>query len=326
MGRSSLHVIVERVGSPVIVVHGGAGSWRRVFDDPDYPYSLEDITRLIRRSLEHGFNVLVKEGSVRAVIEAVKILEDSGMLNAGWGSALNLVGEAEMDAAIMSSNGLLGAVGAVKYPRNPVELAYLVARETDHVLLVGNGADLLAEKYGLPQREPPPDHVIKRYNRLMSELHQGKLTVLRWRRIRELARKYGLLADTVGAVALDENGVLAVASSTGGIWLKHPGRVGDTPILGAGFYADNNVAVTATGYGEVIVKAMASKTLANLLVHGLSLKEACRKTIEKAEEVGGKRVIGIIAVTKDGEVCLAYDTEGMPSGYMHKGGIRVIEL
>lgn len=321
-----MHVVVEHVGSPVIVVHGGAGSWRRVFEDPDYPYSLKDIMGLIRRSLEHGFSVLARDGSIRAVVEAVKVLEDSGMLNAGWGSALNLTGEAEMDAAVMSSNGLLGAVGAVKYPKNPVELAYLVARETDHILIVGSGADLLAEKYGLPQRDPPPDHVVKRYNRLMSELHQGKLTTIRWKRIRELAHKYGLLADTVGAVALDENGVLAVASSTGGIWLKHPGRIGDTPILGAGFYADNNVAVTATGYGEVIVKAMASKTLAALLAGGLSLEEACRKTIERAEEVGGKRVIGIIAVTKSGEVCLAYDTEGMPSGYMHKGGAKIVEL
>ena len=321
-----MHVIVEYVDSPVIVVHGGAGSWRRVFDDPDYPYSLKDIAGLIRRSLEHGFNVLVKEGSVRAVIEAVKVLEDSGILNAGWSSALNLLGEAEMDASLMSSDGLVGAVGAVKYPKNPIELAYLIAKETDHVLVVGNGADMLAKRFGLPQREPLPDHIVKRYNRLMSELSQGKATTLRWRKIRLLAQRYGLLADTVGAVALDEKGVLAAASSTGGIWLKHPGRIGDTPIPGAGFYADSNVAVVATGYGEVIVKSMASKTIADSLAKGLGLEEACRKAIEKAEEVGGKRVIGLIAVTRNGEVCLAYDTEGMPSGYMYKGGIRIIEL
>ncbi len=321
-----MHVIVERVKPPVLVVHGGAGSWRRVFDDPDYPYSLSDISRLIRLSLEEGYKALLRNGAVKGVISAVKVLEDSGMLNAGLGSALNLLGEPEMDAGIMASNGLIGAVGAVKYPKNPIELAYLVAKETDHVVIVGNGADMLAKHYGLKERTPPPDHVTKRYNRLMSELRHMQTTTLRWKHIREIAQRYGLLGDTVGAVAVDSNRVLASASSTGGIWLKHPGRLGDTPIPGAGFYANNIAAVTATGFGEVIVKSMASKTLVDLVSQGLSLREACRKTILKAEEIGGKRVIGIIAVTVEGEVCLAYDTEGMPSGYIHEGGIRIIEL
>lgn len=321
-----MHVIVERVKPPVLVVHGGAGSWKRVFDDPDYPYTLSDIGKLIRLSLEEGYRELKANGAVRGVISAVKVLEDSGMLNAGLGSALNLLGEAEMDAGIMASNGLIGAVGAVKYPRNPIELAYIVAKETDHIVLVGNGADMLAKSHGLPERTHPPDHVVKRYNRLMSELRQGKTTTLRWKRIRELALRYGLLGDTVGAVALDTNNTLASASSTGGIWLKHPGRLGDTPIPGAGFYANNKAAATATGFGEVIVKSMASKTLVDLVSQGLSLEEACKKTIIKAEEIGGKRVIGIIAVTVEGEICLAYDTEGMPSGYIHEGGVKVIEI
>ncbi len=321
-----MKIIVSRVEPPVIVVHGGAGSWKRVFNDPDYPYTLQDISRLISESIDRGYRVLEQGDSLTAVVESVKVLEDSGMLNAGMGSALNIAGEAEMDAAIMDSRGNIGAVGAVKYPRNPIELALLVALETDHVVIVGRGADMLAEKYGLEQRGVPPDHIFKRYNRLLSDLAQGKETELRWKKILKLAKLYGYLVDTVGAVALDRYNNLAVATSTGGIWLKHPGRLGDTPIIGAGFYADNMVAVTATGYGEIITRSLASRTLAEYLERGLDLEEACRRTIAKAEEVGGKRVIGLIAVTRDAEVCLAYDTDGMPSGYRAKNKQYLIEL
>ncbi len=321
-----MKVIVSKVEPPVIVAHGGAGSWKRVFNDPDYPYTLQDISQLIKKSIRRGYEFLEKEGSLKAVVEAVKVLEDSGMLNAGMGSALNIAGEAEMDAAIMDSEGRVGAVGAVKYPRNPIQLALLVALETDHVVIVGRGADLLAEKYGLEQRGVPPDHIFKRYNRLLSDLAQGKETELRWKKILKLAKLYGYIADTVGAVALDSKGTLAVATSTGGIWLKHPGRLGDTPIIGAGFYANNMVAVTATGYGEVITKSLASRTLAEYLERGMRLEEACKNTIRRAEEIGGKRVIGLIAVTRSGEVCLAYDTDGMPSGYKASSREYLLEL
>lgn len=326
MRCSKLEITVSRVEPPVIVVHGGAGSWKRVFNDPDYPYTLQDILRLILESINKGYEILKHRDALTAVVESVKVLEDSGMLNAGTGSALNIAGEAEMDAAIMDSRGNIGAVGAVKYPKNPVQLALLVALETDHVVIVGSGADMLAEKYGLEKRGKPPNHVLKRYNRLLSDLAQGKETELRWKKISRLARLYGYLADTVGAVALDIRGNLAVATSTGGIWLKHPGRIGDTPIIGAGFYANNTVAVTATGYGEVITRSLASRTLAEYLERDLSLEEACRKTIKKAEEIGGRRVIGLIAVTHKAEVCIAYDTDGMPSGYKSKNKQFLIKL
>ncbi len=321
-----MRIITSRVEPPVIVVHGGAGSWKRVFNDPDYPYSLQDISGLIKKSIEEGYRVLESKEALLAVVESVKVLEDSGMLNAGIGSALNIAGEAEMDAAVMDSKGRVGAVGAVKYPRNPVQLALLVALETDHIVIVGKGADMLAEKYGLEQRGVPPDHIFKRYNRLLSDLIQGKETELRWKKILKLAKLYGYIADTVGAVALDENGTLAVAASTGGIWLKHPGRLGDTPIIGAGFYANEKVAVAATGYGEVITKSLASRTLAEYIDRDMDLREACKQTILRAEEIGGKRVIGVIAVTSEAEVCLAYDTDGMPSGYKAKDKEYLIEL
>jgi len=308
---------VIMVGSPAILVHGGAGRWTR---RPGWEKRAEKALEVIERSLNAGYSALTGNSPPHeAAVAAVKVLEDSGVLNAGSGSALNLLGEAEMDAGLMTSYGLVGAVAATRYPRNPVELALHVALDTDHLLVAGKGADRLAEVLGLQPRGETPPHIRERYEEMLAELRRSG-EAFRWRRLRRLAEKYGVAGDTVGAVALSADGRLAAATSTGGIWLKLPGRVGDTPVIGAGFYADENVAVSATGFGEIIMRAMASLRLAEELRRGAGLEEACRQAVKAAERFGGEGVIGLIAVTRWGEACLAHDTEAMPSGAMWSGG------
>ncbi len=316
-----MYMWIHRVEPPAVLVHGGAGRWTR---RPGWEERAEKALDAVRRALETGYGSLA-EGSEPhvAVVEAVKVLEDSGVLNAGIGSALNLLGEAEMDAGIMTSYGLLGAVAATRYPRNPVELALHVALETDHLLVAGRGADRLAELLGLRPRGEAPKRIRERYAEMLRDLREKGGSPGWWRRLRALAERYGVLGDTVGAAALSADGKLAAATSTGGIWLKLPGRVGDTPIIGAGFYADESVAVSATGFGEAIMRSMASLRLAWGIRKGMDLEEACRRAVEAAEEAGGKGVIGLIAVSRSGEACIAHDTEAMPSGVMWSSGINI---
>ncbi len=321
-----MKILCKRIGKPLVAIHCGAGCWSRILGDPAYPYSVDDIINCVREVLVESYRVLCSEGYLKSVVEAVKHLEDTGMFNAGIGSALNLFGEPEMDAAVMSSDGFLGVVGAVKYPKNPVELAYLVPIETEHNMLVSCGADILAEKKKLKARGATPEYIVEIYNKLLSRVRRGWYECNRWKKLSKLVKLYEYSMDTVGAVAVDSESRLAAALSTGGIWLKHPGRIGDTAHLGSGFYVTKNVAVVATGYGEVIMKALTSYRVAEFFERGYKLEEACREAIRYTEETGSyeKGVVGVLAVDREGEVCIAYDTENMPSGYKWSSGLEVV--
>ncbi|MEM4558314.1 MAG: isoaspartyl peptidase/L-asparaginase [Desulfurococcaceae archaeon] len=308
-----------------LILHGGAGAWRI---RPGVEKSIEAV----KVCTERAWRVLEKtSNAVDTVVEAVKCMEDSGFLNAGYGSALNILGERELDAGLMSSTGLMGAVAAVRATRNPVLLAKLVAEKTPHVLLAGENADRLAIAYGLPPLPPPPPHVVERYKDALRKVFREEpgdpyYRLLRsfvensnafHRLVQELINVY----DTVGAVALDDRGVLAAATSTGGILLKLPGRVGDTPIPGAGFYAGSGTACSSTGIGEQIIRAMPCLRLDQEYMLTGSLEKAVSRVMEHVEKNVGSNTMGFIAVDKEGNVAYAYNTEAMLIGYVHKGEI-----
>ncbi len=295
-----------------IAVHGGAGRW-------NVP---EDIKKkamdVLREAVDVGYDVLARGGSaIDAVVEAITVLEDSGIFNAGTGSVLNVLGFIEMDAGLCTSDGRVGAVCCVKYPKNPIRLARIVMEMTDHVLVCGEGADRLARAVGLEPHPGPTDFIKRRFEELKSHIN----AIPYWKKLRNVLPLLER-GDTVGAVAIDNNGLLAAAASTGGVWLKLPGRVGDSPIYGAGFYASTNCAACATGLGETIVKSMACSNIVKLVDSGIELEEACRLVISKHSEIFGKGTIGILAMDRSGKAIAMHNTELMP--YAWKQGEKLV--
>jgi beta-aspartyl-peptidase (threonine type) len=312
-----------------LILHGGAGSWRdsRVIDK---------ARETIRNCTIRAWRILIdKNNAVDAVVEAVKCMEDSGYLNAGYGSVLDILGDRILDAGIMSSNGLIGAVASVKATRNPVLLARIVAEKTPHIILGGEGADMLARIYALPPLPPPPRHVVERYRESLDKLLRGEIKREYWLLIRSFIEENKLfhkiindilnVSDTVGAVAIDDNNVLAAAVSTGGVILKLPGRIGDSPIPGAGFYASDQVACSATGFGETIIKTMPCLRLSEYMRNGLSFREAMDKVMEFVDETVGRDTMGFIAVDRKGNIGWRYNTEAMLIGYISRGGEVIVD-
>jgi beta-aspartyl-peptidase (threonine type) len=309
-----------------LALHGGAGAWR-------LGALAEKAVETVKKCTERAWRVLSERNSaLDAVVEAVVCMEDSGYLNAGYGSTLNLLGERELDAGLMTSTGLLGAVAAVKSTRNPILLARIVAEKTPHVLLVGENADRLALLHGLPPLPPPPQHVVERYKEVLRKITSGEVADPYYKALRgfieegvysKLLRRVLDVYDTVGAVALDESNVLAAATSTGGVILKLPGRVGDTPIPGAGFYADENVACSATGTGEYIIRTMPCLRLGlEYEKHGDAAR-ALNSVVDYVNKRAGLNTMGFIAVDRSGRVLYAYNTEAMLVGYVYRGEVRV---
>lgn len=289
---------------PVILVHGGAGSWDLTSERLS---KAVDVCRLAARA---GQAVLVSGGTaIDAVETAVRLLEDSPILDAGRGSYLNSAGEIEMDALIMDGRNLdLGAVAAVKFIQNPISLARLVMTESNHNFLVASGAEAFAEEQGYPRCK---------FEDLLDEEHLNALkngTINIAQPLSDSA-KGTLFGDTVGAVARDMNGNLAAATSTGGTKNKAPGRIGDSPLVGSGAYADNwTAAVSATGHGETLMKVLISKRVCDFVATGLSPHRACQAAIDLlTERASGEG--GVIAVDNRGKIGLAYNTLAMP--YAH---------
>ncbi|GIK58966.1 MAG: peptidase T [Chloroflexota bacterium] len=274
------------MGKPVIVVHGGAGAWDLA--------SAQLVTAMdaCREAAQAGQRVLLAGGSALDAVEtAVRILEDCPVLDSGRGSYPNRDGEIEVDALIMDGRTLnLGAVAAVQRVRYPTSLARRVMTDTPHHLLVGAGAEAFADSIGFPRSE-------------LAEL---------W--VEEMAAQSqpAPTSDTVGAVALDANGNLAAATSTGGTRYKMPGRVGDSPLVGAGGYADNRTAaVSATGHGESLMKVLTSKQVCDLVAMGFSAQLAGETAVRLlTERTGGEG--GLIAIDYLGQLGVAFNTTAMP--------------
>jgi L-asparaginase / beta-aspartyl-peptidase len=274
-----------------IVVHGGAGAW--VLDSD----RLREGLAACREAARVGHAVLLAGGTALDAVEtAVHILEDCPALDAGRGSYLNANGEVEMDALIMDGRSLdLGAVAAIQRVRHPISLAREVMEQTPHAFLVGAGADAFADRIGFPRCA------------VEDLLAETAVTP---------NPPTGPLGDTVGAVALDAQGNLAAATSTGGTRQKLPGRVGDSPLVGSGGYADNRTAgVSATGHGESLMKILISKQVCDYVATGLSAQAACEAAIRLLEErTGGEG--GLIALDAAGRVGAAFNTAAMPHAYV----------
>src|SRR6266567_1259653 len=264
---------VEPGESFVLVIHGGAGvlSREQMTSEKETEYRA-----VLKTALQTGYNLLKAGGaSIEAVSAAIKVLEDSPLFNAGRGAVLNSAGEVELDAAIMNgATRKAGAIAAVRHIKNPIELARLVMERSPHVLLVGEGAEAFAREHGVTPA--PQDYFIteprkQQLERIQLELKSGAKPRSIWRQERAADR-----LGTVGAVALDIHGNLAAGASTGGIANKQPGRVGDSPIIGAGTYADNaTCAVSATGHGEFFIRAVVAHDISALMEYGgLSLNAA----------------------------------------------------
>lgn len=264
-----------------IIVHGGAGE----ID----PASLPERLAGCRKAAEVGYAVLKRGGSaVDAAMAAVVVLEDDPLFNAGTGSTLNTLGRVETDAAIMDGASLrAGAIAAVSGIRNPVRLAHAVMVHTPHVLLTGEGALQVAREQGIELCDPESLIVASQRDH--------------WR------RKYG----TVGAVALDAEGRLAAATSTGGMFDKLPGRIGDTPLIGCGTYADERAAVSCTGFGEDIIRTTLARSAAYLLQESADVASATDLAIRYFMDRTDSEA-GLIMVDRKGQLGFARSTTHMP--------------
>ena len=296
---------------PVIVVHGGAGTWQLERSQP----GLEGV----KKAANTGFDILRNGGeAVDSVVGAVAVMEDDGAFNAGYGSSLNIEKAVEMEASVMSGKSLeAGAVGLLTDIRNPVKLAKVVMEETDHVFVVGKGAEKLARMHNFDRRDPVTDLRLRYYEQQRKLLEEGKHEL---RKLASLVKTHpGLFQlETVGAVALDKHGNVAAATSTGGFPLKLPGRIGDSPLIGCGTYADNQVgACSATGVGEVAIRLVLAKTVCNFIEAGQTAQDA----VEKAIGVVNRRMppnfnsMGLIAVDLHGGIGASHNSPNMCWAY-----------
>jgi beta-aspartyl-peptidase (threonine type) len=267
----------------------------------------------LRQSLAAGRKVLENGGpAVLAVEAAVAILEDAPYFNAGRGSVFSHEGTNEMDAAIMDGAGLqAGAVAGIRRVKNPISAARMVMERSGHVLLIGDGAEEFAEQQGLELVHPSYFSTQDRWHEYLHAARGAQDA----RQPDGEGRQY----DTVGAVALDEQGSLAAASSTGGISGKKRGRVGDSPIIGAGIFADQaTCAVSCTGQGEYFIRCAAAHRLSALMeLQGQGLEEAAASVLTKVQCLGGQG--GLIAVDSAGRVALPFLTAGMYRGLIRRG-------
>jgi beta-aspartyl-peptidase (threonine type) len=298
-----------------MVIHGGAGTIERREMTPEKEKAHREG---LEQALKAGYEVLARGGaSLDAVEAAIRVLEDNPLFNAGKGAVFTHEGTNELDSSIMDGRTLnAGAVAAVKHIRNPIVLARLVMDKSPHVMLVGAGAEAFAKKQGV-------EMVDEKYF----------YTDERWEALQKIkaSPSPSPVADkdrhgTVGAVALDQAGNLAAGTSTGGITNKEFGRVGDSPIIGAGTYANNETcAVSCTGDGEYFIRATVAADVSALMKYkGLSVKDAAAAAIEKVGKLGGTG--GLIAIDKEGNFAMPFNTSGMYRGQVGADGKTSVEI
>ena len=290
-----------------IVIHGGAG----IILKEKISKSKEDsIINKLDEAISKGWKLLKKgQSSEMAVIETIKILEDSPLFNAGKGSVFNNEGKVENDASIMRGNDLnAGASSGTSNVKNPITLAANIMNHSDHVFLSGNGAENFAKNRNLEIVDNEYFHTKFRYNQLLNKKGDDK---------------YG----TVGCVAIDVNGNIVAGTSTGGMTNKKWGRIGDSPIIGAGTYANNNTCgISSTGSGEYFIRTVAAYQVSSLLEnHNYDLKKAMNKVIhEKIGGIGGDG--GMIGIDKNSNISMEFNTPGMYRAYVNKYGEKEILL
>ncbi|MFM6987816.1 MAG: isoaspartyl peptidase/L-asparaginase family protein [Arenimonas sp.] len=300
-----------------LVIHGGAG----VITRKDLPAAKQaEYEAALNQALDAGDAVLKRGGSAReAVIAAVRVMEDSPLFNAGKGAVFNAEGGHELDAAIMEGHTRrAGAVAGARTVKNPVLLAEAIMEHSPHVMLAGAGAEAFADTR--PELERVDPTYFDTPHRL-EQLRKAQDAV------RMAARpEKNTYFGTVGAVALDRDARIAAATSTGGMTNKRWGRIGDAPIIGAGTYADARCGVSATGWGEFFIRAtVAHDICARVEYRGDSLKTAADAVVmQVVPELGGDG--GIIALDKDGNIALPFNTEGMYRGWIKPNGERGVAI
>ncbi|RTQ50274.1 isoaspartyl peptidase/L-asparaginase [Hymenobacter gummosus] len=329
-----------------LVIHGGAGTITRQNMTPEKERA---YTEALNQALQAGYTVLQRGGTALDAVEAtVRVMEDSPLFNAGKGAVFTHDGRNELDAAVMDGQTLkAGAVAGVTVVRNPISAARAVMEKSEHVLLTGTGAEQFAREKGLTIVEPGYFYTEARYQQLQKALASekgavpdqlntptkttpaapvptktktktkaGKPQGYAEPPIFTEGRKYG----TVGAVALDQYGNLAAATSTGGMTNKRYGRVGDAPIIGAGTYADNQTcAVSCTGWGEYFIRVGVARDVAARMEYGRQpLAAAAQATLDKVAQLGGDG--GLIGLDRQGNITMPFNSEGMYRGYIKANG------
>jgi beta-aspartyl-peptidase (threonine type) len=328
-----------------LVIHGGAGTITRANMSPEREKAYREA---MNTALEKGYDVLKKGGtSVQAVEASIHVMEDSPLFNAGKGAVFTNEGKNELDAAIMEGKTLkAGAVAGVTTIRNPISAAIAVMEQSVHVMMAGKGAEQFAREKGLEIVDPSYFYTEARYKALQRAKEEEKTELdhdakggkggKEEREIKQApktgyhsrenlifteGRKFG----TVGCVALDKYGNLAAGTSTGGMTNKKYGRIGDAPIIGAGTYANNaTCAVSATGHGEYFIRSVVAHDISALMEYkGMPLTDAANEVVmKKLVERGGEG--GVIAVDRNGNVAMPFNSEGMYRGYIKSDGKREI--
>ena len=311
---------ITRMSKCSIVIHGGAGTILKkdMTDAKEKAY-----TGALEAALKAGFGVLKKKGSaIDAVLAATISLEDNDLFNAGKGSVFGKDGSQEMDASIMDGSNLdAGAVSAVRNIRNPVELAYKIMVQSPHVMLNGKGAFEFAKLHGIKTEPDEYFYSAFRYDQWKQVQETGGTMLDHDVLVKD--KKFG----TVGAVALDVHGNIAAATSTGGMTNKEFGRVGDTPIIGAGTYANNKTcAISCTGHGELFIRAVTAYDVSCLMEYkGLSLEEAMNVVVhDKLIKIEGEG--GMIGVDAKGNTAMVFNSEGMYRAFKKSTGEEVIAI
>lgn len=303
-----------------IAIHGGAGTILREEMTAELEMAYQEA---LREALDKGFAIVSKGGTaVDAVKAAVISLEDNILFNAGRGSVFGKDGQQEMDASIMDGSNLMaGAVSAVRNIRNPVELAYTIMTKSQHVMLNGKGAYDFAVLNGL--RTEPDEYFYSQFRHDQWKQMQGSDEAALDHNVIVKDKKFG----TVGAVALDIHGNIAAATSTGGMTNKQFGRVGDSPIIGAGTYANNRTcAISCTGHGEPFIRAVTAYDVSCLMEYkGLSLEDAMNVVVhEKLIKIDGEG--GMIGVDTGGNTAMVFNSAGMYRGLRDNSGREEIKI
>jgi Asparaginase len=305
-----------------LVVHGGAGTIDRSKMTPERE---REYRAGLERALTAGSEILNRGGSsLDATEAAVRVLEDDPHFNAGKGADFTSAGTNELDAAIMDGKTLkAGAVASLKHVKNPITLARLVMDKSPHVMLDCAGAEAFARENGIELVDEKYFFTRERWDSLQkikeAEKHGGTG-----------GKKFFVSEEdrhgTVGAVAIDKEGNLAAATSTGGIANKWPGRIGDTPVIGAGTYAKNQTcAVSCTGDGEYFIRAAVAHEVSALMEYGgMKLEGAAQTALGEAKKIGGSG--GLIAIDREGNITLPFNTSGMYRGYIDPNGKFVVEI
>ncbi|RYZ20017.1 MAG: isoaspartyl peptidase/L-asparaginase [Chitinophagaceae bacterium] len=318
----------------MLVIHGGAGTILKKNMTPELEAAYQ---RGLQSALQAGYAVLERGGSALDAVEAtVRVLEDDSLLNAGRGAVFTNEGRNELDAAIMDGATLkAGSVASVTTIRNPVTAARAVMEKTEHVMLIGPGAEKFAQQQGLDIVDPSYFYTARAWRALQrakaldsaqAQQKEGAVTPKQEALLRQPGNrdyKYG----TVGAVALDKAGNLAAATSTGGMTNKKFGRVGDAPIIGAGTFASNaTCAISCTGWGEFFIRLSVARSVSDLMEYkGWSVQKAADEMIQKkVPALGGDG--GLIALDKNGNFTMSFNTPGMYRGYIGPDGKGVVKI